>query len=126
MAFPGVKCLTVMFGFFVLQVLQVADGLNDNKFILQISTPYTEIDQDANKAKIGDVIFLYIGEEETKLPTTIVIFDSESDDYLVRNFFLFTQHPKGLEFLHVYRDRNRVSTCIFCMFIRIFFTTQLL
>ena len=54
------------------------------------SCTITEIDEDANKAKIGDAIVPYVGKEETKLPITIIISDLESDDFFVRIFFFFT------------------------------------
>ena len=80
------------------------------------SCTITEIDEDADKdVKTGDAIVRYVGDEETNLMKTIIISDSESDDYLVRIFFFFSsQHSKGLDVLHVYKDRNRCSSCI-CM-----------
>lgn len=47
----------------------------------------TEIDEDADKANNGQAIVPYASKEETKLLTTIVILDLESDDFLVTNFF---------------------------------------
>ena len=44
-----------------------------------------EIDEDADKdVRTGHAIVCYVGDEETNLMKTIIISDSESDDYLVR------------------------------------------